>query len=60
MNLAFLSSMALVLGVIYIPGLNNVFNTVPLGLQQWEIILPLLLVPSVVAEIVKLFASKKK
>jgi Ca2+-transporting ATPase len=60
MNLAFLSSMALLLGVIYIPGLNNVFNTVPLGWQQWEIILPLLLVPSVVAEIVKLFASRKK
>jgi Ca2+-transporting ATPase len=60
MNLAFLSSMALLLGVVYIPGLNNVFNTVPLGWQQWEIILPLLLVPSVVAEIVKLFASRKK
>jgi P-type Ca2+ transporter type 2C len=60
MNLAFLSSMALLLGVIYIPGLNNVFNTVPLGWQQWEIILPLLLIPSVVAEIVKLFVSRKK
>jgi Ca2+-transporting ATPase len=60
MNIAFLSSMALLLGVVYIPGLNNVFNTVPLGWQQWEIILPLLLIPSVVAEIVKLFASRKK
>jgi len=60
MNLAFLSSMALLLGVVYIPGLNNVFNTVPLGWQQWESILPLLLVPSVVAEVVKLFASRKK
>jgi P-type Ca2+ transporter type 2C len=60
MNLAFLSSMALLLGVVYIPGLNRVFNTVPLGWQQWEIILPLLLIPSVVAEIVKLFVSKKK
>jgi Ca2+-transporting ATPase len=60
MNIAFLSSMALLLGVVYIPGLNNVFNTVPLGWQQWEIILPLLLIPSVVAEIVKLFASIKK
>ncbi len=60
MNLAFLSSMALLLGVVYIPGLNNVFNTVPLGWQQWEVILPLLLGPSVVAEIVKLLASRKK
>jgi P-type Ca2+ transporter type 2C len=60
MNLAFFSSIALVLGVVYIPGLNNVFNTVPLGWQQWEIILPLLLIPSVVAEIVKLFAYRRK
>ena len=60
MNLAFLSSMALLLGVVYIPGLNNVFNTVPLGWQQWEIILPLLLVPSVVAELVKFITSGKR
>ncbi|MCX6099936.1 MAG: HAD-IC family P-type ATPase [Candidatus Bipolaricaulota bacterium] len=60
MNLAFLSSMTLLLGVVYIPGLNKVFNPVPLGWQQWEVILPLLLLPSVVAEIVKLFASRKK
>ncbi len=60
MNLAFLSSMALLLGVVYLPGLNNVFNTVTLGWEQWEIILPLLLIPSVVAEIVKFFASWKK
>jgi Ca2+-transporting ATPase len=60
MNLAFVSSMALVLGVIYIPGLNNVFNTVPLGWKQWEIVLPLLLVPSVIAELVKFIAYKKK
>ncbi|MGA2488658.1 MAG: cation-translocating P-type ATPase [Anaerolineales bacterium] len=60
MNLAFLSSMALLLGVVYIPGLNNVFNTLPLGLQQWGIVLPLLLVPSIVAETVKLFTQPKK
>jgi len=60
MNLAFLSSMALLLGVVYIPGLNNVFNTVPLGWRQWEIVLPLLLVPSVVAELVKYITSGKR
>jgi len=60
MNLAFLSSMALLLGAVYIPGLNTVFNTVPLGWQQWEIILPLLLIPSVVAELVKFITSAKK
>jgi Ca2+-transporting ATPase len=60
MNLACLSSMALLLGVVYIPGLTTVFNTVPLGWQQWEIILPLLLIPSVVAELVKYISSGKK
>ena len=60
MNLAFLSSMALLLGVVYIPGLNTVFNTVPLGWQQWEIVLPLLLIPSVVAELVKYITSGRK
>ena len=60
MNLAFLSSMALLLGVVYVPGLNNVFNTVPLGWRQWEIILPLLLIPSVVAELVKFITSANR
>ena len=60
MNLAFFSSMALLLGVVYIPGLNNVFNTLPLGLKQWGIVLPLLLIPSIVAETVKTFAHRKK
>jgi Ca2+-transporting ATPase len=60
MNLACLSSMALLLGVVYIPGLTTVFNTVPLGWQQWEIILPLLLIPSVVAELVKTITSGRK
>jgi Ca2+-transporting ATPase len=60
MNLAFLSSMVLLVGVVYIPGLNRVFNTLPLGWRQWEIILPLILTPSVVAEVVKVFASRKK
>ncbi len=60
MNIAFASSMALLLGVVYIPGLNNIFNTVPLNWQQWELVLPLLVIPSVVAEVVKMFASRKK
>jgi Ca2+-transporting ATPase len=60
MNLAFLSSMTLLLGVVYIPGLNTVFNTIPLGWQQWEIILPLLMIPSVVAELVKFINSSKR
>ena len=59
MNYAVLSSMLLLLAVVYIPFLNNVFNTVPLGWQQWEVMLPLLLIPSIAAEAVKGFVSRK-
>jgi Ca2+-transporting ATPase len=54
MNLAGLSSLALILVVVYVPGLNTVFNTLPMGLTEWELVLPLVLVPSVVAELTKL------
>jgi len=63
MNYAFLSSMALLLAVVYIPFLNTIFNTVPLGWKQWEVMLPLLLIPSIVAELVKYIsftADRKK
>jgi len=60
MNLAILSSVALILGVIYIPLFNPIFNTVPLGWRQWEILLPLLLIPSIVAELVKLVYQRMK
>jgi Ca2+-transporting ATPase len=60
MNLAILSSVALIFGVIYIPFLNPVFNTVPLGWEQWGILLPLLLIPSIVAELVKLVYQRTR
>jgi Ca2+-transporting ATPase len=60
MNLAILSSVALILGVIYIPFFNPIFNTVPLGWSQWEILLPLLLIPSIVAELVKWFYQRMR
>ena len=40
---------------------NNIFNTLPLGLAQWEVIVPLLFVPSVAAEVTKvLFSPTRK
>jgi Ca2+-transporting ATPase len=53
MNLAVLASFILLLAVVYIPFLNPIFDTMPLGWEEWEIILPLLLIPSIVAEIMK-------
>jgi len=58
MNLAILLSAALIFAVIYIPFFNPIFNTVPLGWQQWEVLLPLLLVPSLAAETLKLIYQK--
>jgi Ca2+-transporting ATPase len=49
------SSLTLLLLVIYIPFLQPIFNTVPLTVQEWEIVLPLLVMPAVAAEITKAF-----
>ncbi len=55
MNLAFLTSALLLLVVIYVPGLNTVFNAVPLGWTQWRLMLPLLALPAVAAELTKTY-----
>ncbi|MEE8120885.1 MAG: cation transporting ATPase C-terminal domain-containing protein, partial [Anaerolineales bacterium] len=47
------SSLLLLLAVIYVPFLQPIFNTVPLGWTEWQIVLPLLFVPALVAEISK-------
>lgn len=55
---AVLSSAILLLAVIYLPFLQPVFDTTALTLEQWGIILPLLLVPATVAEISKWAINK--
>jgi Ca2+-transporting ATPase len=47
------SSTLLLLAVIYVPFLQPIFNTVPLGWAEWQIVLPLLFIPAIVAEISK-------
>lgn len=53
MQYAVLLSIALLLSVVYIPFLQPIFKTVPLGLREWATVLPLLLIPSIAAEITK-------
>ena len=55
---AIASSLLLLLAVLYIPFLRQAFNTVPLGLEQWIVMLPLIFVPAIAAEVTKLFLRK--
>ncbi len=59
MNWAVLASLVLIMLVIYVPFLQPIFDTLPLGWSQWLEILPLILVPSVAAEVTKLFLQKQ-
>ncbi|MGD1994528.1 MAG: cation-translocating P-type ATPase [Anaerolineae bacterium] len=58
MQYAVAVSLVLLLGVIYLPFMQPIFDTVPLGLREWAVMLPLLFVPSVVAEINKAVDSR--
>ncbi len=60
MNYAILSSLALIMMVVYLPFLNGIFNTRALGWAQWSEVLPLLLVPSLAAELTKLVLSRRR
>jgi len=60
MNWAVLVSLVLVLVVIYVPFLNEVFNTHPLTLVQWAEMLPLIFLPTVAAELLKSITFKRR
>jgi Ca2+-transporting ATPase len=53
MQYAVLLSVILLLGAIYVPFLQPIFSTTPLGMREWTVVLPLLLAPSIAAEITK-------
>jgi Ca2+-transporting ATPase len=53
MQYAALSSVTLLLAVIYVPGLNDVFNAVPLSAAHWARLAPLLVLPAAVDELTK-------
>jgi P-type Ca2+ transporter type 2C len=54
MQYAVAVSSVLLMAAVYVPGLNTVFNAVPLGLAQWAYLAPLLFVPAIVDELTKL------
>jgi Ca2+-transporting ATPase len=52
MQYAVLASFVLLLAAVYVPFLQPVFNTVPLG-REWSLLVPLLFIPSIAAELTK-------
>ena len=59
MNLAVLVSTVLMLFVLYVPFLRDVFNTLPMGWTEWEMVIPLFLVPSIASEVVKYIVTAR-
>jgi Ca2+-transporting ATPase len=54
-------SFFLLLLVVYIPipQIEEIFSTTPITFQEWLLLIPLMLVPAVVAEIQKLIMTRK-
>ncbi len=46
--------------VVYVPFLQTLFKTVPLGYKEWSIVLPCAFIPFLVGELYKKFFVKKK
>jgi len=59
MQYAVAASLFILLAVIYIPFLDPIFDTAQLGLREWSIVLPLLVVPAFVAEITKALLQRR-
>jgi Ca2+-transporting ATPase len=53
-------SLVLLIAVIYVPLLQEPFNTVPLGLSEWALILPLAFLPALAAELTKLWLRRTR
>jgi Ca2+-transporting ATPase len=53
-------SVVLILAVIYLPFLQQAFDTVALSVNDWLIILPLIAIPATVAEVSKFFVRRSE
>jgi len=58
MQWAVLASLVILLSIIYVPFLDPIFDTVPLSLSEWLVMLPLMLIPSIAAEVNKIFLRR--
>ncbi len=58
MQYAVAASLALLLLVVYLPFFQPIFNTAPLGVREWGVMLPLIFVPSAAAEVTKWFLRR--
>ena len=59
MNTAVGASILLLLAVIYIPGINSIFDNVALNPLAWLVIIPLALIPFIASEVFKAIKAKK-
>ena len=57
MNIAVGLSLVMLIAVIYIPGVNSIFNNVAINPLAWLVIIPLAILPFAVSEISKLTKS---
>jgi Ca2+-transporting ATPase len=60
MNWAVLASLVLIIAVVYVPFLQPIFNTTAIDFTHWLMILPLILLPSIVAELSKVLITRRK
>ncbi len=58
MQYAVLSSLVILLAIIYVPVLDPVFNTAFLGVRDWLIIVPFLFMPVIAAEVTKIITRR--
>ena len=59
MNAAVGLSLVMLLAVIYIPGVNSIFDNIALSATAWLVIIPLALIPFTASEIHKALKSKE-
>jgi Ca2+-transporting ATPase len=53
MQFAVGTSLLLLMLVVYVPFLQPIFNTTPLGMREWSVLAPLILIPALAAEALK-------